>query len=152
MLVGLIAAGESSIKIGGTSMKVLKIVLRIFAILCLAGFILAVLPWQMISNLFQWFIAESPTAEPVTMLMFRVASVLYGMIGIFFLLLARNPLIYGSMLLLAAYGLMAFGVICFIGGIGYGLPVCIYLSESIFCVAGGVLLFIFRKKAGQNPA
>ena len=133
-------------------MKVIKIILWIFAILCLAGFILAVLPWYMIDGLFRWFVVESPTAEPVTMLMFRVASVLYGMIGIFFLLLAKNPLGYGSMFPLAAYGLMVYGVVCFIGGMGFGLPACIYLSESIFCVAAGVLLLIFRKKAGQNPA
>jgi hypothetical protein len=67
--------------------------------------------------------------------------------GIFFVILARNPLNYGAMLLLAGYGLICFGIFYLVGGIRYGLPVCIYSQKSIFSAVLGVLILVFRKKA-----
>jgi uncharacterized membrane protein YjjP (DUF1212 family) len=75
---------------------------------------------------------------------------MFGLIGIFFLILARNPLKYGAMLLLAAYGLLCFAVFCLAGGIRYGLPVWIYSGDVIFGAVAGSLLLIFRKKAMQT--
>ena len=104
-------------------MKGLKIILWIAAICCLSGFAVAALPWPTVTALFRWFEIEPPAAEPVTAFVFRLASAMFGMIGIFFLILARNPLKYGAMLLLAAYGLVAYGVFCLLGGIRYAFPV-----------------------------
>lgn len=50
-------------------------------------------------------------------------------------------------LLLAAYGLLCFGVFCLAGGIRYGLPVWLYSDNVIFSVVAGVLILTFRKKA-----
>jgi len=69
------------------------------------------------------------------------------MIGIFFVILARNPLKYGAMLPLAAYGLLCYGVFCLVGGIRYGLPVWTYSGDVIFGVVAGVLILVLRKKA-----
>ena len=69
------------------------------------------------------------------------------MTGIFFVILARNPISYGAMLLLAGYGLICFGIFYLVGGIRYGLPVWIYSQKSIFSALVGVLILIFRKKA-----
>jgi hypothetical protein len=69
------------------------------------------------------------------------------MIGIFFAILARNPLKYGAMLLLASYGLVIYGIFSLVAGIRYRLPVWIYANDVIFGVVAGVLLLIFRKKA-----
>jgi hypothetical protein len=68
------------------------------------------------------------------------------MIGIFFVILARNPLKYGAMLPLAAYGLVCYGIFCLVGGIRYGLPVWTYSGDVIFGVAAGVLILVLRKK------
>jgi uncharacterized membrane protein YjjP (DUF1212 family) len=72
---------------------------------------------------------------------------MFGMIGIFFTILARNPLKYGAMLLLAAYGLLCYGVFCLAGGIRYGLPVWAYYGDVVFGIVAGILLLVFRKKA-----
>ncbi|GAF95901.1 unnamed protein product [marine sediment metagenome] len=131
-------------------MKGMKIILWIAAICCLSGFAAAALPWPTITALFHWFGIQPPAAEPVTAFGFRLASAMFGMIGIFFLILARNPLKYGAMLLLAAYGLVAYGVFCLLGGIRYALPVYTYAGDLIFGVVAGVLLLVFRKRAMQT--
>jgi len=111
-------------------MKGLKIVLWICAIYCFTGIIPAALPWNTIVALFNWVGIPPPTTEAINVFIFRLGSAIFGLIGTFLVILARNPLKYGVMLLLAAYGLMLFGVLVLIGGIRYELPVLAYFSES----------------------
>ncbi|MFC1694271.1 hypothetical protein ACFL1R_12275 [Candidatus Latescibacterota bacterium] len=130
-------------------MKVLKITLWICGILCLLGFICAVLPWNAISTLCTWFGVQPPAAEPITIYIIRLCLAVTGLIGVFFIILARNPLKYDGMLLLAAYGLLCYGLFCFVGAILYTLPAWAYVGDIIFSFATGVLILIFRKKAIQ---
>lgn len=97
-------------------MKGLKIILWICAISCLLGFVFAALPWRATAALFHLFGVPPPTAEPIIVYLYRLCLAMFGMIGIFFTILARNPLKYGAMLLLAAYGLLCYGVFCLVGG------------------------------------
>jgi hypothetical protein len=71
------------------------------------------------------------------------------MIGVFFVILARNPLKYGAMLLLAAYGLLLFGVLILMGSLRYKLPFITYIVDVIFCFITGALILFFRKEAIQ---
>jgi len=128
-------------------MKGLKIILWICAISCLLGFICAALPWPVITTFYHWSGVQPPTAEPTTVFLLRLCLATFGLTGIFFVILARNPLNYGAMLLLAGYGLLCFGIFYLVGGIRYGLPVWIYSQKSIFSAVLGVLILIFRKKA-----
>ncbi len=130
-------------------MKGLKIILWISAICCLLGFIFAAFPWRAITAWFNWVGYQPPSAEPITVFKFRLCLAIFGIIGIFFVILARNPLKYGAMLLLAAYGLLCYGVFSLVGGIRYVLPVWMYAGDVIFGVIAGVLILIFRKKAIQ---
>ena len=128
-------------------MKGIKIILWISAVSCLLGFIFAALPWRTITAWFDFVGIQSPGAEGITVFLFRLCLVLFGMIGIFFAILARNPLKYGAMLLLASYGLVIYGIFSLVAGVRYRLPVWIYANDVIFGVVAGVLLLIFRKKA-----
>ncbi len=131
-------------------MKGLKIILWITAICCLLGFVLAALPWKAITAICDWAGIQTPIALPLTVFMYRLCSAIFGIIGIFFVILARNPLKYGGMLLLAAYGLVGYGIFSLVAGIRYELPVWTYSGDVIFGVVAGVLLLIFRKKAMQT--
>ena len=131
-------------------MKGLKILLWICAISCLLGFICAALPWQVLTTFYHWTGLQPPTAEPTTVFLSRLFLVIIGWMGIFFVILARNPIGYGAMLLLAAYGLICFGIFYLVGGSRYGIPVWYYAQKAIFCVVFGVLILIFRKKAMPN--
>lgn len=128
-------------------MKGLRIILWICAVSCLLGFVFAALPWRAITVCYDWAGIQPPAAEPTTVYMIRLFSAVAGMIGIFFGILARNPLKYGQMLLLAAYGLLCYGLFCLVGGIRYALPVCMYAGDVIFGIVAGLLILIFRKKA-----
>ena len=63
-------------------MKGLKIILWICAICCLLGFVFAALPWRAITAFFDWFEVQPPTAEPITVFMFRLCSAMGGMIAV----------------------------------------------------------------------
>jgi hypothetical protein len=125
-------------------MKVLKAALWLSAIYCLVESSGVLLPWRAITAYFDFWGYQVPTAEPINVFMVRLFSALFGMIGIFFIILAQNPLKYGAMLLLAAYGLLCLGVFYFLCGILYGLPDSIYW-DIIIVVAAGILILIFRK-------
>ena len=127
-------------------MKGLKIILWICAVSCLLGFICAALPWSVITTFYRWSAVQPPLEAP-TVFLARLCLATFGLTGIFFVILARNPLNYGVMLLLAGYGLICFGIFYFVGGIRYGLPVWIYSQKSLFSAVLGVLILIFRKKA-----
>ena len=128
-------------------MKGLKIVLWVCAVGCLLSFVFAALPWNFIKGWFEFFGLKPPAMGPITVYMFRLCLATYGLIGIFFVILARNPLKYDGMLLLAAYGALLTALFCLVGGIRYGLPLWAYSCDVIFCALAGVLLLIFRKKA-----
>ncbi|WAC07855.1 MAG: hypothetical protein OS130_01235 [Thermodesulfobacteriota bacterium] len=128
-------------------MKGLKIILWICAISFLLGFIYAALPWPVITKIYHWAGIQPPTAEPTTVFILRLFLATVGMMGLFFVILARNPLNYGAMLIFAAYWLIAFGIFYLVGSIPYGLPVWYYSQKVIFSVVLGVLILIFRKKA-----
>ena len=131
-------------------MKGLKIILWICAISCLLGFICAALPWSVITTCYHWSGVQPPTAEATTVFLLRLFLATFGIIGIFFVILARNPLNYDAMLLLAAFGLICFGIFYLVGSIRYGLPVWVYSRKAICSVVLGMLIFIFRKKAVET--
>ena len=130
-------------------MKGLKIILWICAISFLLAFILAPIPWRAIIAWFQWVGIQPPAAAPITVFMFRISLAMFGMVGIFFVILAKNPLKYGAMLPLSAVGLFCYGVLSLVLGIRYGLPVWIYFNDVVFGLVTGVLILVFQKKAIQ---
>jgi hypothetical protein len=133
-------------------MNGLKLTLWVCAIGFLLNFIFAALPWQAITDWANAFGVQIPTAEPFTAYFFRLSLATYGMIGVFFVILARNPLKYGGMLLLAAYGLLLLGVLILIGSIRYALPFITYIVDVIFCFITGLLILDFRREAIKREA
>jgi hypothetical protein len=130
-------------------MRGLKIILWICAICFLEAFIFAHLPWPAINAWLQWMGVQPPIAEPITIFLFRISMAMFGMIGIFFVILAKDPLKYGAMLPLSAYGLLCYGILFLVLGIGYGLPVWIYSIDVVLGLVAGVLILVFQKRAIQ---
>lgn len=130
-------------------MTAAKTFLWICAISLLSAFIIAVLPWHAIMSWFSYIGIPTPDAHPLTEFMFRICFALLGTIGIFFVILARNPLAYGPMLKLAAYGLIIWGLISCSGGIYYSFPAITYVGDLVFCLVAGVYLIAFQRKQGQ---
>ena len=133
-------------------MKGLKITLWVCAIGCLMGFPLALFPWKAIAAMCGWVGVDPPAAEPIVVYLVRIVMVLTGMIGVFFVILALNPLKYDPMLRLVGCGAILYGLVCLAGGMRYELPFQAFAWDMAFGIVAGVLVLIFRKKAIQASA
>ncbi len=133
-------------------MKGLKIILWVCAVSYLLCFVYAVLPFQAWARFSSWFGLQFPAAEPITEAIFRLCLAMFGMVGIFFVILARNPLKYGAMLILSAWGLLGYGAFTLVVGILYAFPAWAYADGIIGGFVAGALILIFRRNAMQTGA
>ncbi len=132
------------------SMKSLKIALWIAAIGCLIAVPFIMAPWSVIEKLIQWYGIEPLPGSPVVIYLFRTACGLFGLIGIYYLMLARNPLGYGRMLDLGVYGLVIMGLLALISGLIMELSPKIYIGDALFGLILGIIssvLSVRTKKA-----
>ncbi|MFH2046773.1 MAG: hypothetical protein ABIK92_16700 [Pseudomonadota bacterium] len=130
-------------------MRSLKTALWICASGCLAAIPFVVLPWEIIQDLFVWFGIEPIPDTPLLIYFFRGACGIIGLIGIYFIILARNPVKYGPMLNLGAYGLMVFGLLSLILGLSLEMSLKIYLGDAIFGIALGLIVAILSRRAQE---
>ncbi|MDI6752725.1 MAG: hypothetical protein QME07_07785 [bacterium] len=128
-------------------MKVLKIALWICGIGCLTVIPFMVLPWAMVENAYRWFGYEPIPAIPTAMYLFRIACGIFGLIGVYFIILAQNPLRYGLMLSLGAYGLISFGLLCLVVGIILKMSPMFYIGEASFPLVLGIIILALSSKA-----
>jgi hypothetical protein len=131
-------------------MKGLKITLWVSAIFFLLSSINVTLPWGEFTAWSNQRVVLLPTAGPLTVFWVWLWCMTYGMIGVLFLIFARNPLKYGEILRIAAYGLLLLGVFLLIGNIHYAFPLKTYIVKVIFCLIFGALMVLFRKEAIQS--
>ena len=125
-------------------MKGIKIILWICAIECLLAFVLVALPWQTLTSFFEALGGQPIGTSGIIVFMVRLCLFLIGMFGVFFAMLARDPLKYGAMLYLASFWLVIYGIYVLVAGVRYEFPGWIYL-ESFFSVGFGLVLLFHRK-------
>jgi len=128
-------------------MKGLQIVLWVCGIAFLLGFIFLLIPWRVMAHWCGLMGMELPLIAPVSVYVTRLLLVCSGLIGIFFIILAKEPLRYGPMLPLAGCGLILAGLVCLVGGIRYNLPFMMFGFDVIFFVLAGKLILVFRGRA-----
>lgn len=76
------------------------------------------------------------------MYLFRIVCGIVGLIGIYFIILARNPLGYGPMLKLGAYGLIIFGSLSLILGVSLVMPPKVYIGDALSGLVLGIVIII----------
>ena len=87
---------------------------------------------------------------PIVIYIFRVVCGVIGLIGVYFIILARNPLNYGPMLDLGAYGLILFGLLALILGLKIGMPPIAYIGDALSGLILGIIIAIFSSKAKRE--
>lgn len=103
-----------------------------------------------------WFIKISEelgqtfAPEPLTFYLARHLSLMYGFVALVLLILAVDVARYVPLIRLAGYGTGLMGVLQ--GTIDHfsDLPVWWTLLESLSTLAGGVILIVLARKAGQE--
>ncbi len=130
-------------------MNRLKIALWVTAIGCLTAVPLIFLPWTAVESISLWFGIESLPDAPIAVYFFKVVFGVFGLIGGFFIILARNPLKYGPMLNLGTFGLILFGLLTLIIGFSLGLPPIVYLGDGLSGLVLGISILFFSSKLKQ---
>lgn len=128
-------------------MKVLKIILWVCGIAFLLSFVGLLIPWRVMAACIERVGIEVSVVAPFKAYIARLTLGCSGLAGIFFVILATDPLRYGPMLPLAGCGLIFMGLICLVGGIRYDLPAVMFYLDMVFGLVGGALILAFRAKA-----
>lgn len=131
-------------------MRALKICLWIAGIGCLLsvlGIFLPVSAWESITKFFG---IESFPDSPQFMYAVRLMSATYAAVGVFFVILALDPMKYGVMVPFSGLGAVLIGVVCAIVGLLEAIPLWWLMGDSLSCVVVGVLIFVFWQQAKQT--
>ena len=133
-------------------MRALKICLWIAGFACLLsvfGMFLPVSAWESITKFFG---IESLPDSPQFMYAVRLMSGTYAAVGVFFVILALDPMKYGVMVPFSGLGAVFVGVVCAIAGLLAEIPLWWFLGDSLSCLVLGVLILVFWQKAKQTSA
>lgn len=133
-------------------MRTLKICLWLTGVGWLLSVFGLVLPMSMLESIIKAFGGEAIPDLPQCAYALRVVSAICCGIGIFFVILALNPMAYGVMVPFAGLSTAILGIICLITGITAGMPVLWFIGDSSFCLVLGILIFVFWRSAKQTSS
>jgi len=130
----------------GSAMRVLKTCLWIAGLLCLLAVFGVFLPLRVLQSLASAFGGSLPEG-PVFVYMVRVMSATYVAIGVFYVMLARDPIRYGVMVPFSGVAALSVGACCGLFGVLSGMPLLWFLGDFLCCVVLGVLILAFWRRA-----
>jgi uncharacterized membrane protein YuzA (DUF378 family) len=120
--------------------------LWLVAISCLAAVPFLFLPWATVENIGSSFGLQTFPNTPTAIYFLKISFAVFGLIGVFFFILARNPFGYGPMLHLGAYGLILFGLSALVLGNSLDMPVIVYLGDGLAGLILGAAILFFASK------
>ena len=124
-------------------MRALKISLWVAAITCLAGGIGVFLPMSAWGQMAKLFGVEVFEISPMFEYIVRLLSATYAIIGVFFVILAKDPIKYGVMVPFSGTAAVILGMMCAIIGVMAKMSPPWFFGDSISCVAIGIFILVF---------
>lgn len=131
-------------------MRGLKICLWITGILCLLAVFGMFLPISVFESMAKFFGIESFPDSPLIMYVIRTVSATFIGIGVFFIIMAMNPMKYGVMVPFSGMVAVFIGVVCVITGPAVGMPAPWFLGDFLSCAVPGALILAFWRQAKQT--
>ena len=107
-------------------------------IVCLAGVFVSARTAAEILRYFGGVACDGLMEVPVYDYWFRMACGAFGMIGVFFLLLAARPAKYAAVLPLVGWFMVFEGIVLAVYGATLGLPPTPWMGDVGFCLVGGI--------------
>ena len=127
-------------------MRGLKICLWIAGILCLLSVVGMFLPIRVVESFARAFGVQALPDSPLVMYVVRVMSATYAAVGVYFVILARDPMKYAVLVLFTGLAAVFVGVVCGITGASVGMPPLWVLGDFISCTVLGVLILVFWRQ------
>jgi len=131
-------------------MRALKICLWIAGVGCLLSVFGMFLPMPVFESIAKFFGIESLPDSPLLVYAVRLMSATYAAVGVFFIILALDPMKYGVMVPFSGVGAVFVGVVCAIAGLLTAMPLWGFLGDSLSCLVLGVLILVFWRQAKQT--
>jgi len=134
-------------------MKALKAVLVVLGVLCfLSSAPAIVLPWSGVVRGLEGLGLEAPVGDAFVVYCVRLSSLGFALIGIFFLILAADPLRYRPMLVLAVCGLWLMAAAALVTGWLAQMQPPWYLGDFAACLIAALLLLAFWPRQVEPAA
>jgi hypothetical protein len=124
-------------------MRALKICLWIAGVGCLLSVFGMFLPMPVFESIAKFFGIELLPDSPLLVYAVRLMSATYAAVGVFFIILALQPMKYGVMVPFSGVGAVFVGVVCAIAGLLTAMPLWWFLGDSLSCLVLGVLILVF---------
>ena len=131
-------------------MKGLKSILWIAGVVCLLAVLGLVLPMSTLDQMTQVLGGVSLPEGPLVIYGVRAISATFVAIGVFYIMLARDPQRYGPMVPFSGAAAVFLGITCGVTGIALGLSVLVYLGDSAGCIIMGILILVFWNKSRRE--
>ena len=128
----------------------LKICLWVAGILCLLCVFGVFLPVSIWESFIGFFGLDSFPDSPLFDYVVRVTSATFVGVGVFFIILAKDPMKYGIMVPFTGLAAVVLGVICGITGFAVKMPNLWFLGDALSCLVLGVLILVFWQQAKQT--
>ena len=131
-------------------MRALKICLWIAGVGCLLSVFGMFLPMSVFESIAKFFGIELLPDSPLLVYAVRLMSATYAAVGVFFIILALDPMKYGVMVPFSGLGAVFVGVVCAIAGLSTAMPLWWFLGDSLSCLVLGVLILVYWQQAKQT--
>jgi len=134
-------------------MKGLRVMLVVMGILCVVSCAPgAVAPWSTINHGFQVLGYESLPDRALVVYGVRQSSLWLALMGVFFLVLAADPMRYRPMLVLTVCGLFLTAALSLAAGLLTHMQPPWYLFDFAACLAAAVLILALWPRPVETPA
>jgi len=132
---------------GGVAVRALKACLWVtglLSLLCVAGMFLPLSTVEALAKAF----ADQPLPDaPIFAYGLRVSCVTYVAIGVFYIMLALDPMKYGAMVPFSGAAAVFVGVCCGAFGLLTEMPLAWFMGDFLGCTVLGVLILLFWRRA-----
>ncbi len=133
-------------------MKGLKVVLVVIGVACLLSAPGLVVPWSTLVGWAELMGLEMPPGHPVILYGLRLTCLSWALIGVFFLVVASDPVRYRPMLVLAVFGCFATAAVALVaGGLTQMQPLW-YLGDAVSSGVAGVVILAFWPRGVETSA
>ena len=128
-------------------MRGLKICLWATGIMCLLSVAGLFLPLSALQSVAAFFGVDTLPDLPWVMYGARIMSATFIGIGVFFIILAMDPMKYGVMVPFSGLAAVVIAVVCLITGLMVKMPAIWFLGDTLSCAIPGILILFFWQRA-----